>query len=35
MLELIKEHIAKNKDEIEARANKLREQAKENINLKA
>ncbi|WP_270985439.1 chromosome segregation protein ParM [Campylobacter helveticus] len=31
MLELIKEHIAKNKDEIEARANKLREQAKENV----
>lgn len=35
MIELIEEHIAKNKDEIEARANKLREQAKENINLKA
>ena len=31
MLELIEEHIAKNKDEIEARANKLREQAKKNV----
>lgn len=31
MIELIQEHMVKNKDEIEARANKLREQAKENV----
>lgn len=31
MLELIQEHMVKNKDEIEARANQFREQSKENV----